>query len=514
MPLKEIEDFKLDDYLGIKTEGDRVVSMDATSMGDPRYGDMTSYPESLVMGDSLFPMIYVYYYGDKKNESKIGNIDLMNDGLAEYFKEIKSARGELTAQPSGDKGKMRSSDPMNKGTTSSEILKFKKQSKKYYRMLVSAIDKNPNYLWQLNNTVKNLMAKYRVRLPKNRGNYYSTEDGKNYDYFPMLGTVNSSSLTNCMESLRLMYENGVISSDHDIGIRPLNLYDGKFADELVEFSGMKDTAKILGLPVHGMFTINNRPRTDYMFRTFSGIDIIALASLNTVVSRLEGLTSLSWSVHRGSTPNRSIGKPSAGARARGGRTIAGTMVFTLADHHPLLELLPGDFPMTSLATLEKDPDLWRPLMMADQIPPFDLVLTMTNEYGHASVVSLYGIEVQDEGTVLGIDNLVTEMVIQYTAVAMDPIMMARRDEYGNIDPYGLLQGGYSRMYKHREMVVRGVAYSDLEDAYEAQYDATFAALERRLTYARQDMIDNKREQEEKRREEREQKEEEDKIRGR
>ena len=70
-------------------------------------------------------------------------------------------------------------------------------------------------------------------------------------------------------------------------------------------------------------------------------------------------------------------------------------------------------------------------------------------------------------------------------------MRANRDEYGNIDPYGLLQGGYSRMYKHREMVVEGVAYSDLQDAYEAQYDAVFSAMERRLAQARQNMIDAK-----------------------
>ena len=132
---------------------------------------------------------------------------------------------------------------------------------------------------------------------------------------------------------------------------------------------------------------------------------------------------------------------------------------------------------------------------------------MTNEYGHASVVSLYGIEIQDEGTVIGVDNLVTELVCQYTAVAMDPIMRANRDENGNIDPYGLLQGGYSRMYKHREMVVEGVAYSDLQDAYEAQYDAVFADMERRLALARRNMVEAKEQERKEEREEKERKQE-------
>ena len=484
MPLREVEDFSLDDYLGITIDsknGKKYVSgMEATSMSDPRYGNMASYPESLVMGDALFPMIYVYYMGENKNKARVGDENLMKQGLREYFSSILALRG---SQPS------KVDDAKNPGKADSEeVTKFEGNVKKYYKMLISAIDKNSTYLWQLNNAVKSLMAQYRVRLPKNRGNYYKNESGTKFDYFPILDTLGAGSLTNCMEALRLLYENGVIAANYSLGIRPLNLYDGAFADELTQFTELKDTVKVLGLPVHGMFTVNNRPRTDYMFRTFSGIDIIALASLNTVVSRLEGMTSLSWSLHRGSTPNRTIGKPVAAARARGGRTIAGSMIFALADHHPLLELLPGDYPITTNANLEKDPDLWRPMLLADQIPPFDLMVTMTNEYGHASIVSLYGIEIQDEGTVIGVDNLVTELVVQYTAVSMDPIMRANRDESGAIDPYGLLQGGYSRLYKHREMVVEGVAYSDLQDAYEAQYDSTFAALERRLKQAHSNMV--------------------------
>jgi hypothetical protein len=118
--------------------------------------------------------------------------------------------------------------------------------------------------------------------------------------------------------------------------------------------------------------------------------------------------------------------------------------------------------------------------MPDQLPPFDLMITMTNEYGYASIVSLYGIQVVDEGTVLGVDNLITECVIQYTAVAMDPITAVRLDENGDIDPYGILQGGYSRLWKQRDAVVAGVAYTDLEAAYEAQYDAILGSAERQV----------------------------------
>ncbi|HPA73575.1 MAG TPA: hypothetical protein PKY31_14990, partial [Spirochaetota bacterium] len=71
------------------------------------------------------------------------------------------------------------------------------------------------------------------------------------------------------------------------------------------------------------------------------------------------------------------------------------------------------------------------------------------------------------------DNLITEMTLNYTAFSMDPIMQVKTDENGIIDPYGLLHGGYSKLLRHRELVVAGVAYSDLEKAYEAQYDTMF-----------------------------------------
>jgi len=84
----------------------------------------------------------------------------------------------------------------------------------------------------------------------------------------------------------------------------------------------------------------------------------------------------------------------------------------------------------------------------------------------------------DEGGVFGMDNLITELAIQYTAAAMDPIMEVKVDENGFIDPFGIMQGGYSQMWRKREMIAAGVGYSDLEQAYEAQYDAVFDVLER------------------------------------
>jgi hypothetical protein len=471
--LNELSSFSLDQYSGIDREGLSV--SDVTR--EPSYGSIASYPDSLVVGDSLFPMLYIYYMGEASNRNKVGDQNLFDQGIRSYFQRMQSTMAATSVQSDG---------------SSNAAAMLTNNIQKFYRMFTSAVNKNRNFLFLLSNATNQLMARFRARMPQNRGGYYSNESRTRFDYFPVMENQGANNLEACMESLRLLFENGMITYDQDLGIRPLDLYSGGFADVDQQFGQMNDMAKVLGLPTRGVFTINNRPRTDYMFRTFSGIDIIALASLNTVVSRLEGLSQLSWSIHRGMNAQRVIGKPSAVARASGSRTIAGTMVFTLADRHPLLELVPGDYPVTNTGSLGSNQGFWQPLMMPDQLPPFDLMVTMTNEYGYASIVSLYGIQITDEGTVLGIDNLITECVVQYTAVAMDPIMSVQLDENGDIDPYGILQGGYSRMWKHREAVVQGVAYSDLEQAYEAQYDSTFGAVQNRITSARREFAASRR----------------------
>ncbi len=79
-------------------------------------------------------------------------------------------------------------------------------------MLASALKKNSEFRWQLHNVVSNLMAKFKVRLPKTRGNYYYGKDGKGTDYFPLLNADDTNNAFNCMESLRLLFENRIIGN--------------------------------------------------------------------------------------------------------------------------------------------------------------------------------------------------------------------------------------------------------------------------------------------------------------
>jgi len=279
-----------------------------------------------------------------------------------------------------------------------------------------------------------------------------------------------NALFNSMEALRLLFENRIIHGMTPLDVRPIDLYTGQPADEAdAAISNTYQNRKLYGLPTQGIFTANTAPKSNMMYHTFTGTDISCVASVGNVVSELRGLTTLSWSIHRGKQTQRTMGKSSPAGRGRGSRTVAGTMVFALSDHHPLSEIVPDDYPVKQNTMWSWDPNQWKPMILADMIPPFDLVVVLWNEYGNASVLPIYQIDIVDEGSVIGVDNLITELSVSYVAGAIDPISQAEPDANGNIDPFNLTFSSFSDMWMRREIVTEGIAYSDLEKLYENQF---------------------------------------------
>ena len=86
--------------------------------------------------------------------------------------------------------------------------------------------------------------------------------------------------------------------------------------------------------------------------------------------------------------------------------------------------------------LKEDPllDLYRvafddqfdgePYFVQDRMPPFNLLITGVNEYGHVMQSAIFGVTLVADGTTLSIDDLYTE--VQYTYVARHRMPFARR----------------------------------------------------------------------------------------
>ena len=56
---------------------------------------------------------------------------------------------------------------------------------------------------------------------------------------------------------------------------------------------------------------------------------------------------------------------------------------------------------------------------ADEILPFDITITMANEYGQNAVLVIYGVELLNEGSGYSIDSVTTEKAYTFVARRMD-----------------------------------------------------------------------------------------------
>jgi hypothetical protein len=130
---------------------------------------------------------------------------------------------------------------------------------------------------------------------------------------------------------------------------------------------------------------------------------------------LGNLQTISVQTYRDKTPVRSLGTSYVKEYTRGGRTIAGSMIFTLFNEHALAQLI------RSLANSDtyKEMDSDISTLIADQLPPIDLTIAFVNEYGSASQMGIYGVEFMSDGMTLSIEDIISEEVLQFVARDID-----------------------------------------------------------------------------------------------
>jgi hypothetical protein len=122
---------------------------------------------------------------------------------------------------------------------------------------------------------------------------------------------------------------------------------------------------------------------------------------------------LSLSVYRDKQAVRACGSVYPKAFTRGPRQIAGTLVFTVFNQHVLHELLDAhvtDFDGVSYSSV-----------LADQLPPVDIIVVFANEYGATSRMAVLGVEFSTEGQTMSVEDMITENVISFVARDLDPM---------------------------------------------------------------------------------------------
>ena len=143
--------------------------------------------------------------------------------------------------------------------------------------------------------------------------------------------------------------------------------------------------------------------------TFSGTDMVAtIVFPNCAPITVGELATVSYSVYREKNPIRTLSRISVKGFTKGPRTVAGTFIFTVFDKH-VVNRIKSEIPyLNNLVRIK-----------SDELPAFDLYITMGNEYGASARLNIYGVTVVDEGKVMSIEDLFTENQWSYMARDID-----------------------------------------------------------------------------------------------
>jgi len=172
------------------------------------------------------------------------------------------------------------------------------------------------------------------------------------------------------------------------------------------------------------------------YTSFSGADIIATFN-GVVIGELQAIT---YSVTREKAPIYTMGDPNPRSFSRGKRGIAGSLVFTVFDRDTLIALKNADNPIYrhGMNTTASQPtpvhgpwnseeviSKWSQPQVpkySDEIPPFDITISFLNEYGQSAKMTIYGVEILNEGMGMSIDDITTEKACTFVARAIDDMV--------------------------------------------------------------------------------------------
>jgi hypothetical protein len=186
------------------------------------------------------------------------------------------------------------------------------------------------------------------------------------------------------------------------------------------------------------------------YNSFSGVDMVATFG-GKVIGELQGI---SFTVQREKAPIYTMGDADPRSFSRGKRGIAGSIVFTVFDRSSLLEVMkdrpyianrysiPQGFEIAdvNINTIEILPGVIAPAVGAasptvsrialdkvlarpnylDQVLPFDIVLTASNEYGSVARMMIHGVEIMNVGSSMSIDDITTDEACTFIATAITP----------------------------------------------------------------------------------------------
>ena len=112
-------------------------------------------------------------------------------------------------------------------------------------------------------------------------------------------------------------------------------------------------------------------------------------------------------------PVRRLGEKQPKAFNKGARTFAGSMIFTVIDQDPFMELFALDY-INSVSSSSQ----WH----IDEMPPFDILIQAVNESGRSGMQLISGVTLTNYGTTYSVDDIFTESSYSYVAEHVSPFI--------------------------------------------------------------------------------------------
>lgn len=152
------------------------------------------------------------------------------------------------------------------------------------------------------------------------------------------------------------------------------------------------------------------------------------------ITPLEGLATISYSIYEAKSPVRRLGERSVAGYTKGIRTIAGSMVFLVVEDHPFASILTEEN-KTGAWSSDKNSKgkSFRATggYVSSMLRPFNIGLFYktevafddkkghVTEYSHGNNVGAHlvisGVEIVSEGMVTSVNDMVTEVTMQFVA---------------------------------------------------------------------------------------------------
>lgn len=166
------------------------------------------------------------------------------------------------------------------------------------------------------------------------------------------------------------------------------------------------------------------------YTSFGGVDIVATFD-EVPIGELQGI---SYSVTREKAPLYTMGSADPRSFSRGKRGIAGSLMFIMFDRHAMHQIISKSAYVAhedensnvagSALPVHEEPQITyartRTPQYSDQIPPFDITLTGANELGQFVTMSIFGVEILNEGSGISIDDIVNEQQMTFVARELTP----------------------------------------------------------------------------------------------